>query len=126
MRVCCRPLRGAIALAVRPFAKYLNLLGDDDKLQRQPNAQRPVIPSERWPPGRSPALAARPCGCRSGFAGLQAPQRGVLAALGQQLGVRAGFDDAPLIEDMDDVGASHGRQAVGDDQAGAADHQTSE
>src|SRR5438105_9087995 len=46
----------------------------------------------------------------------------VLAAGGEQLLVRAALDDAPLVEDADEVGVAHGRDAVRDDKAGALAH----
>ena len=47
--------------------------------------------------------------------------RSVLAAAAQQVGVAAAFDHAALVHHQDLVGVHHRRQAVGDDQGGAAD-----
>jgi hypothetical protein len=47
----------------------------------------------------------------------------VVAALAQQLGMRAHLADAPVLDHQDAVGAPDGRQAVGDDEAGAPLHQ---
>ena len=41
-------------------------------------------------------------------------------ALGDQLCVGAGFDDAAVLQDDNPIGAAHGGEPVGDDDAGAA------
>ena len=46
-------------------------------------------------------------------------QRGVVAALPDQLRVRPDLDDAAFLEDEDAVGIDHGRQPMGDDERGA-------
>ena len=51
---------------------------------------------------------------------LARPHLGVEAALAQQLVVGAALGDAALVEHDDLVGVDHGRQAVGDDDRGAA------
>src|SRR5215216_3195563 len=66
---------------------------------------------------------------KSGLAGRQLllqqltlVERGVLAARGEQLLVRAALDDAPLVEDADEVRVADGRDAVRDDERGALAH----
>src|SRR5690606_7333645 len=54
-----------------------------------------------------------------GLGELRTVQLGVSAALGHQLVMRAALDDAALLHHQDQVGASDGREAVGDDEAGA-------
>ena len=44
--------------------------------------------------------------------------------LGHQLSMAAAFDNAAFIERKDHVGVGDGRQTVGDNQGGSADHQT--
>lgn len=51
---------------------------------------------------------------------LQVHQLGVPAVLAHQLRVRALLDDPALVEDVDDVGALDGAEAVGDGNGGAA------
>ena len=58
----------------------------------------------------------------SGHVQLALNQRVVGAALGQQLGVSAGFDDVALPHNNDDVGVANRRQAVRHDQHRAALH----
>jgi hypothetical protein len=53
---------------------------------------------------------------------LQRRQVGINTTQRHQRGMGAGFDDAAVFHDDDAVGALHGRQAVRDDDGGAADH----
>ena len=40
--------------------------------------------------------------------------------------VRAGFDDAPLVQDEDAVGAANGAETMRDDKGGAPEHEVFE
>ena len=58
--------------------------------------------------------------CRAEIAGIELV---VLAALGDELVVRAALDDAPLLEHHDAVAVSDSRKPVGDDERRAPLHQ---
>src|SRR5512145_1659867 len=53
------------------------------------------------------------------IAELQVIEPGVGAVRAQELGVRPGLDHAPALNDMDEVGAQDGGEAVRDDERGA-------
>src|SRR5689334_22305387 len=57
------------------------------------------------------------------FTGLESPERRVLTALGAELGVGAGYDDATAVDHVNDVGVAHRREPVRDDEARAPDHE---
>lgn len=57
---------------------------------------------------------------------LHSQEIGVAAAVGHELVVGAGFDDAAVFDHGDEVGVADGAEAVGDDEAGAAGHETRE
>src|SRR6185295_4141726 len=65
--------------------------------------------------------------CGGGIAALaldlDPEELGVAPAAGQELLVRAGFDNAAVLDDRDAVGMADGGEAVGDDKAGPAAHE---
>ena len=54
---------------------------------------------------------------------LQCVQPTIGSVVPQQLIVRSGFDDSPAFDDVDPVGARHGRQAMGYDQGRPPAHE---
>src|SRR5690606_25333544 len=82
-------------------------------------------PSGGWAASRGPPLRPSP---PTGEQRESQPLRhrmqpGVMPALRHQLRMAALLDDAAVVEHQDAIGAADGRQAMGDDDRGAADHQ---